>query len=278
MKADPKSRQIFTKEALSKASNLNPPRCAVKMGQTPYNIVPEGAFAVAHPSEAYKNCAACFGLGMLDRDNQSVPCHQPPVSKVINNFNRAEIPAKYCDSTLEKFQNFSGNGERVVNQVRNWQKQFKPRGSKGLIVTGPVGVGKTYLLAALARNFVEQGLSVRFTDFFQLLAELRAGFSEGKADSTILAPLINVDVLLIDELGKGRNSDFELTTLDQLVSERYKRNLTIVASTNYKLTANAAAHAFNYDLDAAGSGGSDFSPDKFGSLEKRVGQRIFSRL
>ena len=49
-----------------------------------------------------------------------------------------------------------------------------------------------------------KGVSVKFVDFFQLLAEIKASFSKKESEELILKPLIEVDVLCIDELGKGR--------------------------------------------------------------------------
>ena len=171
-----------------------------------------------------------------------------------------------------------GNRAQVANRLQRWVDNFKPRGGRGLIIEGPVGVGKTYMLAALTAALAGRGFTVRFTDFFQLLGELRAGFSEGKADAAQLAPLINVDVLVIDELGKGRGRDFDKTVLDQLVCGRYNQNKTIVASTNYQLRAKTGAQSYNINLDQEVSNSSDFAPDTFGGLEQRVGQRIYSRL
>ena len=165
-----------------------------------------------------------------------------------------------------------------MQKLGRWQEGFVPSETKGIILAGPVGVGKTFLMASLARGFAEKGVSVKFTDFFQLLGELRAGFSEGKSDTETLAPLIDVDVLVIDELGKGRNKDFDKTVLDQLVCGRYNQNKTIVASTNYTLLQQSRGHVYNVDLDQQGYPTSDFNPDQFGTLETRIGSRIFSRL
>lgn len=269
---------IFSKDAIENSKPLSEPKCAIRQGCNPYKIDIKGAFAHATISNEVKNCPACFGLGRIVEDNESKACQTPPLSKVVNNFNVAEIPAKYFEASVEKFSNFSGNGKQVLKQINQWKDQFQPLKSKGLVVTGPVGVGKSYLMACLAKYFVEKGYSVKCADFFQLLSDLRAGYSNGQSEATLLAPLIKVDILLIDELGKGRNKDFELTILDQLVSERYKQNKSIVASTNYQLSSKGGAHNFNYDLDSAYGGGSDFSPDTFGELQARVGSRIFSRL
>jgi DNA replication protein DnaC len=266
-------------------ARVKAPSCSLRASQRTccggkgYVIGTRGAIAHADLCRCVVECPACFGRARLVDGNDSKPCRQPAPNVVANLINAALIPARYADASLERFQNFSGNGERVLAEIGRWKQRFTPDKSQGLVLSGPVGVGKTYLLAALAKDLAERGLSVRFTDFFQLLGELKAGFSEGKADAAQLAPLIDVDVLFIDELGKGRNNDFELTVLDQLVCGRYNQSKTIIASTNYLLTQAYTAHAFNHDLDrpaAAGSG--SFVADRFEPLEARIGQRIFSRL
>lgn len=244
-----------------------------------YTVGPKGALAHADLCKCVSECPACFGRARQVEGNSSKACHTPAPNVVVNLVNAAMIPARYADASLGSFSNFSGNGRAFMGELNRWRKNFTPVKSPGLVIEGPVGVGKTYVLAALAKEFAEKGWSVRFTDFFQLLGELKAGFSQGKADSAQLQPLIDVDVLVIDELGKGRNTDFELTVLDQLVCGRYNQSKTIIASTNYRLKSRTGAHAYNIDLDrAAGGGGSEFASDRFEGLEQRIGQRIFSRL
>ena len=147
-----------------------------------------------------------------------------------------------------------------------------------------MGVGKTYLLTSLAKTLALAGISVKFIDFFQLLSEIRSCYSEHRSDRELLQPLIDVDVLFIDEMGKGRNTDFELVILDQLVMGRYNRNRAIVASTNCLLQASKPEEQKRnlYDIpldqhperhEPAG-----FASSQFGTLESRVGERIFSRL
>lgn len=244
-----------------------------------YQLTTVGALAQAVICTCVKTCPGCYGRARRLDGNDSHACRTPAPPSVSGLINAAMIPARYAAASIERFSNFSqhGNGRRVMNEIAHWRQNFKPRGDRGLVIEGPVGTGKTYILAALAKDFAERGLSVRFTDFFQLLGELKAGFSEGKADATQLQPLIDVDVLFIDELGKGRNTDFELTVLDQLVCGRYNQGKTIISSTNYRLEARRKE--YNVPLDRPGSSGfSDFSPDQFENLEQRIGRRIFSRL
>ena len=155
-------------------------------------------------------------------------------------------------------------------------REFNPKEPPGIILGGPVGVGKTYLLAAIAKNFAARGMTVRFVDFFQLLNEIKGAYADSKSDANILKPLINVDVLFIDELGKGRSSDWEMSIIDQLVMGRYNQNKIIVASTNYGLKPAKHIPLSQKDLSQESFG--SFNLDRFESLETRIGERIYSRL
>jgi DNA replication protein DnaC len=247
-----------------------------------YSLTTRGASAHAALCKCVTECPACFGRARIFEGNTSRECQTPPPNVVANLINAANIPARYADANLDKFTNYSGNAREILREIGKWKAKFQPTRAHGLILSGPVGVGKTYILTAIAKDLAERGFSVRFTDFFQLLGELRAGFSEGKADRQQLAPLIDVDVLIIDELGKGRNNDFEMTVLDQLVCGRYNQNKSIIASTNYLLRGKTSGyfHNFNRDLDTerGGGGTNEFTSDRFESLEARVGGRIYSRL
>ena len=84
-------------------------------------------------------------------------------------------------------------------------------------------------------------------------------------------------------MGKGRNTDFELVILDQLVMGRYNQNRAIVASTNCYLhsrTETQKRQLYDIPLDQTPeqAGTSGFASSQFGTLESRVGERIFSRL
>ena len=115
--------------------------------------------------------------------------------------------------------------------------------------------------------------------FFQLLSIMRDGFSSDRSELSALEPLMAVDVLAIDEIGKGRNSEWEKNILDQLIMGRYNRNRTVIASTNYRLTVpdTVKRGSFNVVLD---SGQEIKRPPDYSIKELRtlIGERTYSRL
>lgn len=286
---DPKPKTMLDRALLddtpASADKTNPAQlkcalqtsaCKVCQGKG-FVVDAAGEFARAQYCQCVKSCVACLGRACREEQGGIRPCRTPHVGNVIGLINAAQIPARYTKATFASFRQHPGRDQGVIARLEDWRRRFKPINGKGLLVTGPVGVGKTYLLAALAHELAERGYSVRFTDFFQLLFDLRAGFSEGKSDSLQLGPLNDFDVLIIDEMGKGRNRDYDKMVLDQLISTRYAQMKTVIASTNYRLDDLTPAFRAHIPLEQEMQN-SEFESDQYGYLESRVGRRIFSRL
>jgi DNA replication protein DnaC len=239
-------------------------------------------FSVAALCECIQECKKCLGTcrgsGSAAKQSSQSPvssvkhCMYPNPVNVVRAYNQARIPARYSSARLDYFENPSGNGAKeVLPRLKRWLAGYPKTATRGILLSAEVGVGKTYLLTALARSLAMQGTRVRFVDFFQLISELKAAYTDGKADKQLMQPLLSAEVLIIDELGKGRNTDWEQTILDQLVMGRYNQGKVVIASTNFSLEQQQQSPMETYGKDG-------FNPDKFGQLVDRVGYRVFSRL
>lgn len=188
-------------------------------------------------------------------------------------FDRADIPARHASSTRASFKPAEPRQSAVLVGVSTWLNAYRPgEENRGLVLYGDVGRGKTHLMVAMLRELVfRYGVSVRFVEFSHLLADLKSGFDQGQGAARLIDPLVAVDVLAIDELGKGRNTEFEGTVLDELVSRRYNAAGTILATTNYAPGAPTGVVTPNL---AAVAVGTQAAP----TLADRVGSRVSSRL
>lgn len=255
-------------------------RCSKCQSHRGVLLESDGVYIRATVCDCVKNCSICVGACAQPKSGRFVPCIDPEPRRIVGLMNEARIPARYLESELDKFANFTGSGKQVIAQIQRWLENFKPGKSSGILLTGSVGVGKTYVLSAIAKQLILRGFSVRFTDFFQLLNELREAYSVEKGDPVLLKPLHDVDVLIIDELGKGRNTEWEISIADNLISDRYNGNKCIIASTNYSLKDSPAEQA-QKQLDiwnGGNSSGNQMNTDAFETLVRRLGPRIFSRL
>lgn len=277
------------------AHTAEPLRCALAQSKACCNgrgvqMSIRGPYVWADLCDCVQKCLACYGRCMLIEGGKSRPCQPFSPVRRVQLLRDAQIPARYSSANMQNFMNYTGNGQTIKETIYRWHQNFKLGTSRGFILSGPVGVGKTFMLAALAYELAARGISVRFVDFFQLLSELKAGYTEKRSEAEILGPLIERDVLFIDELGKGRHSEWELTILDQLIMGRYNQNKTIVASTNcdlfrrtkaQKTTENLANtdYLVNDDKKKDETKTEDhIATSVFGHLEDHVGPRIFSRL
>jgi len=198
-------------------------------------------------------------------------------------FNRIGLPAHYAQADFQSFSNGAlkmraARGDDAASEklgpftrVYAWANAFDPaRENRGLVLTGKVGRGKTHLLAALLRHLtLEKGVRTRFIEFTRLLADLRAGFDEGRSGADLLNALVEVPVLAIDELGKGRMTDWELSVVDELISRRYNALRCTLGTTNFSPGEPTGALPTNLALGEA-------APRQ--TLGDRIGERPWSRL
>jgi DNA replication protein DnaC len=245
-----------------------------------YQIEAKGEFAVA---EALSRpfCPGCSGSGQARSEVDGVitvgRCRCQMLPDRIHLFNQAYIPARYATATFVSFQQFPGgkvkslsaDAYRALGDCCTFVDGFRPAEvNRGMVLHGDVGRGKTHLLIGVLREIIfRHGVPVRFIEFSRLLSLLKAGYSEGRSDGPLLQELAQIPVLAIDELGKGRLSDWELTVIDEVVSRRYNGMGCTLATTNYAPGMPSGAAPPNLSTTTTSAQ----------TLGDRVGERVYSR-
>ena len=233
-----------------------------------YLIFTDEEFSYAKTCECVNSCDTCKGTGFISYKNENnydmlatcTNCGR--LRSNIKKYNLAKIPAKFSDvPEVNSYQPVNPHQQEALKYVKNSFIQQYPH-EKGYVLMGKAGVGKTHLaIGTISELTMEKGISCLFKDFFLLLSELRQAYSEGISEKEILHPLLETEVLVIDEMGKGKSSEWELNILDQLISSRYNSSKKTIVTTNFLSKQHADKNHTSYEL-----------------LEERVGERIFSRL
>lgn len=100
---------------------------------------------------------------------------------------------------------------------------------KGILYLGNCGTGKTFLAACVANELINQGFSVLMTNFSRLV-NIIFGLKEGKQN--YIDSLNSYDLLIIDDLGVERQSEYVAEIVQNIVDSRYRAGLPLIITTN----------------------------------------------
>lgn len=254
-------------------------------------------YAVCPACSPRQSCLRCSGTGhkrhfnleTLREDITPFGCECTTLDKRVETLNQSGVPEKYLHSEfgLQDLGHLGADKQDKLNRIQESVYNFceqahaiivqgiDPGAKYFLTLLGPVGTGKTYLAtAALKRMILNYGHTGRFVDFQSLLGQLRDTYSKKQSEEDLLRPLREADVLLIDELGKGRTeNEWQLEKLDDLVNSRYNGGKVTIMTTNY------LPPELSYDTTRHGMRATPVNETFWTqTLPERIGARMYDRI
>lgn len=204
-------------------------------------------------------CQICFGSGMeIVPGKGARPCscrHQSTQGGILD---KAKLPRRYAACHFNSFSPSDPSQVKALRLATQFAMEF-PAVERGLLFIGPVGVGKTHLAVSILKGLSERGFNCLFYEFGYLLKEIQDSFNPNTRTSElgVLAPVLNAEVLVLDELGASKPTDWVRDTMAHIINTRYNEQKSTIFTTNYS---------------------DDRINDREETLEDRIGVRLRSRL
>ena len=129
------------------------------------------------------------------------------------------------------FENDDRKNPKLSDAMMNYAQQFNDflKDGKGLLLYGSVGTGKTYYAACIANSLIDNGYRVLMTNFARLTNKIQ-GMYEGKQE--YIDSLNDFDLLIIDDLGAERKSEYMQEMVYNIIDSRYRSGLPFIITTN----------------------------------------------
>ena len=197
--------------------------------------------------EPVYECPDCKDTGYID----GKPCHcfkQQAIDLIYTQSNIKDILARenfstlsldyYSDSNINPATGLTSlaTAKAAVARCHEFVDQFDTTFAN-LYFFGDTGIGKTFLSNCIAKELLDSGHSVIYFTAFQLFDILSKGVFEKDADAIATHQnIFGCDLLIIDDLGAERSTDFALEKVYDIVDSRYRAKLPIILTTNLSMT------------------------------------------
>jgi DNA replication protein DnaC len=179
-------------------------------------------------------------------------CECRQTLKLSYSFGKTRIPPKYEEATLESYDFRFPGADSSLAQAHLKAKRFAddypammPAG-RALMFSGSSGLGKTHLAVGILKVLVlEKGCDGLFCYYQQLLKDIQNSWNPqtSTTELQVLEPVFNAEVLVLDDLGAVKPTDWVWDMVSMVLNTRYNNKRVTIVTTNFENLPAAAAGA-----------------------------------
>jgi len=189
-------------------------------------------------------CPLCAGTGWKSiavpgKASRVTRCDCRVDARAARLFQSAKIPARYEHCTLVEFTTDFTGAHRSLAAARLAAGRFVeeyPLEKSGMLFIGPIGTGKTHLAVGIIEELIRsKGVHCLFCDYRELLKEIQNSYNPNvqTTELEILRPVFDVEVLVLDELGAVKPTEWVWDTVSHILNSRYNEKKTTIITTNF---------------------------------------------
>lgn len=188
-------------------------------------------------------CARCRGTGWEHVAGKGVrECDCRRVGRREQWLKESRIPGRYLKCSFDNYfpqgtpDSESFRSQLVAQKLAAGFAANYPNTETGLLLMGPCGVGKTHLaIATLTALIHGKGIQCLFYDYRDLLKEIQSTYRQESdtTESQIIASVVGAEILVLDELGASKPTDWARDTMTHIITQRYNESRVTIFTTNY---------------------------------------------
>jgi DNA replication protein DnaC len=190
---------------------------------------------------------------------------------------QSRIPKRYQHCDFENFEHLGSFAslQPALVAAKGFVAEY-PMEKTGLLLIGPIGVGKTHLAVSIVKQLTTtKNTRCLFYDYRELLKEIQNSYNASvqATEMEVLRPVFEAEVLVLDELGAVKPSEWVWDTVSHILNTRYNEEKTTVITTNFRNLPPGGG-----DTERAQGYGAASRLSREETLGDRIGERMRSRL
>lgn len=232
-------------QSLEKLQNFEQPQVIEqhKLKQAQGQGLSKGAAQVSNCKSSYK-CEKCCDTGWVMKGQQGIytiveDCECARIENAKRQWKASGIDVENCTQSFDNFQVCSTDARRAkmaaITYLRNFEsiKEKNNISSNSIFFCGQPGSGKTHLSVALGVSLLKKGIKVVYMPYRDAASKIKQNMLNHEEYNRIVSKYKYCDVLLIDDLFKGKVSESDINIAFEIINYRYTKHLPIIVSSEY---------------------------------------------